>query len=160
MGGACSGVTSLLTGFVTAICAGAWPYRIITFYVGLMLAIFMVRTMKRVIFHEARQYRESPLTQRYFPLVFGEAKSTKICEPAFITCLFCAPFFSFAPVCLACPFVAVFLGTSQMCRTACGVAGGEISLYQSSHMMADEMEWAISGPALDLFSGKKACGRL
>jgi hypothetical protein len=74
---------------VTAVRAGAWPYRIITFYVGLMLAIFMVRTMKRVIFHEARQYRESLLFTGIF-LMCGEARSTKECHPHSL-CLPCAP---------------------------------------------------------------------
>lgn len=33
---------------------GVWPFRVVTGYVSFMLAIFMVRSMKRVIFQEAR----------------------------------------------------------------------------------------------------------
>ena len=37
-------------------CAGLWAYRAAWVYGSLCMAVFMVRTMKRVIFYESRQY--------------------------------------------------------------------------------------------------------
>ena len=36
--------------------AGLWPWRLAWVYGSLSMGVFMVRTMKRVIFHESRQY--------------------------------------------------------------------------------------------------------
>ena len=40
--------------------AGLWAYRAAWVYGSLCMAVFMVRTMKRVIFYESRQYSEPP----------------------------------------------------------------------------------------------------
>lgn len=41
-------------------CPGVWPFRVVTGYVSFMLAIFMVRSIKRVIFQEARGSSKYP----------------------------------------------------------------------------------------------------
>eukprot|EP00884_Botryococcus_braunii_P016940 jgi/Botrbrau1/392/Bobra.110_2s0047.1 len=50
---------------------GVWPYRVITGYASMMLAVFMVRSMKRVIFQEARGSRIDSSRHNYVLLVLG-----------------------------------------------------------------------------------------
>ena len=45
---------------------GIWPYRAWWAYGSLATAVFMVRTMKRIIFHESRQYSASLLVAQAF----------------------------------------------------------------------------------------------
>ena len=45
-----------------ALAAGLWAYRAAWVYGSLCMAVFMVRTMKRVIFYESRQYSRPRLS--------------------------------------------------------------------------------------------------
>lgn len=50
---------------------GLWPYRVAWAYGALSMAIFLVRSMKRVIFHEARHYNMGSARHNYVLLALG-----------------------------------------------------------------------------------------
>ncbi|KAK9829499.1 hypothetical protein WJX72_006228 [[Myrmecia] bisecta] len=54
---------------IVSMLAGGWAYHVAWFYGSLCMAVFMVRTMKRIIFHEARQYSINSTRHNYLLLL-------------------------------------------------------------------------------------------
>ena len=50
------------------LCAGKWGYRVVWLYGATAVGVFMVRTMKRILFLEARQYNVDSKRHNYLLL--------------------------------------------------------------------------------------------